>query len=99
MVVAAFQGEGVKRSTDGLAPAASGVDGSAKIGYLELTVEPEEEILGLEVAVDNDHCIAVVKCFRARRDALGRSAEGARAAVVELIEELAPARILEDEEN
>ena len=54
-----LRGQVVESAAHGGAPAAGGVHGPPEVGDLEVALHVEEEVLGLDVAVDHLHRVAV----------------------------------------
>ena len=54
-----LRGKVVKSAAHGGAPAAGRVHGPPEVGDLEVALHVEEEVLGLDVAVDHLHRVAV----------------------------------------
>lgn len=92
-----FGREVVESATQGVAPGGGGVDGPAKVGNLDLALGADEEILGLDVAVDDVLLVAVGQGLAEVGDVPGRSALGEAAAVGQLLVQLPAGTVLEDE--
>ena len=92
-----FGREVVESATQGVAPGGGGVDGPAKVGNLDLALGTDEEILGLDVAVDDVLLVAVGQGLAEVGDVPGRSALGEAAAVGQLLVQLPAGTVLEDE--
>ena len=54
-----LRGQVVESAAHGGAPAAGRVHGPPEVGDLEVTLHVEEEVLGLDVAVDHLHRVAI----------------------------------------
>ena len=92
-----FGGEVVQSTTQSVAPGGGGVDGPAKVGDLDLALGADEQILGLDVAVDDVLLVAVGQGLAEVGDVPGRSALGEPTAVGQLLVQLTAGTVLEDE--
>ena len=91
--------EVVKGTAEGLPPVVGGVHTPPEIRNLDLAVNTDEDVLGLNVPVDDVLAVQVAESRRHLGNILGRLGLGETVLLAEVLVQLALARELEDQED
>lgn len=92
-------GQVVEGAAHGLAAAVRGVDAPAEVGDLDLAVDADEDVLGLDVAVDDVLAVQVAQRARHLRHVLRRLPLREPALAPQVLVQLPFRRELEDQEH
>jgi len=94
-----LRGQVVEGTAHGLATAVWRVHAPAKVGNLDLAVDPDQDVLGLDVPVDDVLPVQVLERRRHLRDVLGRLPLGEAVFAAQVLVQLSLAGKLENEEH
>ena len=90
-------GQVVERTAERLPPRVWRVDAPAKVGDFQLTLDADEEVLGLDVAVNHVLLVAVRQRPGERRDVGGGALLAEPLSLLELLVQLTAGGVLEDQ--
>ena len=90
-------GQVVERTAERLPPRVGRVDAPAKVGDFQLTLDADEEVLGLDVAVNHVLLVAVRQRPGERRDVGGGALLAEPLSLLELLVQLTAGGVLEDQ--